>query len=401
MSGATLLHVRPYGFEVGSVHKYGEMFARVTDVEDYVIPSFSEPVNKMAKTMERAKPRLVLVRGDRWDMWQAAKAAGIPYILDAHDIHSMRVPEAENRKFDERGQMENAAAIIFTSEDHLDYCSRRYDLPPSRVVHLRPLASALDFKPLPKKRGKHIVYAGGLTMAEAATGIYGYRSYGVSIFPALIAAGWKVHVYPCYLASDAIRNQFAQVGCIMHDEVPEDDLPRELSQFSVGIQSYANDDCFPAAFDYCMTCRPNKLWSYLAAGIPTVGFQGGNGTRLYDGSWGMVAHSLDELPAVAGHAAKMKIPEAVRRGQVMDGDEPKFRELVALALAKTETKRETQRRRAIEVTEPAPVTFRLANAKTFRGVEYPKGTRIDLPTAVAMKKAGMLTDERIPDTVPC
>ena len=401
MSGATLLHVRPYGFEVGSVHKYGEMFARVTDVEDYVIPSFSEPVNKMAKTMERAKPRLVLVRGDRWDMWQAAKAAGIPYILDAHDIHSMRVPDAEHRKFDERGQIENAAAIIFTSEDHMDYCSRRYDLPPSRVVHLRPLASALDFKPLPKKRGKHIVYAGGLTMAEAATGIYGYRSYGVSIFPALIAAGWTVHVYPCYLASDTIRNQYAAIGCVMHDEVPEDDLPRELSQFSVGLQSYANDDCFPAAFDYCMTCRPNKLWSYLAANIPTVGFQGGNGTRLYDGSWGMVAHSLEELPRVAERAAKMKIPDAVRRGQVLDGDAPKFRELIAIALAGSPAPVVEPKRRPVKQPDPEPVTFRLTCEKRHNGITYPKGTRLDLPTAVMLQKAGVINDERIPDTAPC
>jgi hypothetical protein len=85
----------------------------------------------------------------------------------------------------------------------------------------------------------------------------------------------------------------------------------------------------------------------------------------------------------------------------MDGDEPKFRELVALALAKTETKRETQRRRAIEVTEPAPVTFRLTCEKRHNGITYPKGTRLDLPTAVMLQKAGVINDERIPDTAPC
>jgi hypothetical protein len=352
--------------------KYGDMFSRVADVIDVVVPSLETPVAQVERIIRDHAPDAVLVRGDRWPMWEAPYNLGVPYILDQHDVHSLRVPPNQAVCFNERQMVEGAAAIIFTSEDHQAYHQARYDCPPSRVVHLRPLASAVrGLERLPKLKGRNIVYAGGITRNTDAGGIYGYRSYDVSIFPALQAAGWTVHVFPCYLSTARVRRDFANRGIVVHDEVPEADLPRELSRFQVGLQAYANDGCVPEAFSYCMTCRPNKLWTYLAAGIPTVGFQGGNGMALYDGRWGLVADSLDELGKVAAKAAKMKIPAKLRHAEVMDNDLEAFAELVEITRKAVRVRtRQRRERQAGMVVVQAPNP---AHTGITAGVAFVKG----------------------------
>jgi len=220
--------------------------------------------------------------------------------------------------------VENAACIIFTSEAHREWLAERYTLPPSEVVHLRPLAHQLDFKPLPKLAGQNIVYPGGLTPHKQRDGLYGYRAYH-DTFRRLQECGWTVHVYPAY--GDPLVGDFSQMGCVMHRPVPQESLYRELSQYQAGLHGYALTG--PQA--YVKTCMPNKTWEYLAAGIPTFGFNCGDSGAVFDGRWGHIAKSHRAFASTTKRVLAMEVDDSLRRAEVMDSDAGAFDRLCRIA----------------------------------------------------------------------
>lgn len=299
----------------GSNRKYAEMFGRVDGIDF----SWGDVTPEQMRGYDFA-----VVAGDRHKQHRLALAAGIPYIVDEHDIHSLRT--GRDHDDTEREMLENAAAIIFTSEAHRDWLAERYDLPPSVVVHLRPYLADLDFRARRKLAGKHIAYAGGVLPRFDADGPYGYRCYH-DIFGALMDAGWTVHVYPAYGHDESTRVEYERLGVVWHERVEERDLPRELSAYRLGLMGYAE----AGPQEYVKTCRPNKAWAYLSAGIPTLGYNTGDSGALFDGRWGLIAPSLAEIGETAERAAKMRIPDELRREQTMDADLPAFELLVDFA----------------------------------------------------------------------
>lgn len=339
----------------GSRYKYLQMFSRVCDV------SVSFRVSR-----ERfLRYGFAIVKGDKCSDYKHALKARIPYILLQHDTWTIR---AGQESADERAMIEGAASILFTSEEHVRWMSERYSLPEYRVVHLRPLAADLDFEPLPKLEGKHIVYAGGIATESMKDGMYGYRAYH-DIFRTLIDAGWTVHVYPAWNTTDRTEG-YEAIGCVVHEPVAQNALYRELSQYTVGFQGYAETG--PQC--YVKGCRPNKLWEYLAAGIPTVGYNTGDGAAIYAGKWGTVARTLKSLPGAAERASKMEIPDELRRAEIIDNDLASFRDLVDIALSKCAPKG----------------SVRLARAVEYDGVRYPARSSIPRSLAYAMRDAGVI-----------
>lgn len=319
-----ILHVRPYGFDVGSVYKYRRMLADIADVTDITVPATGNSSTLAA--LIAGSYDAGLVGGDWWGHHEAFRQHGTPYVLVAHDITTIRMRGYSDN---ERRMLEGAASVIFTSEEHEDYCASRYRMPPHRTIHLRNTREQIAFKPLPKLPGKHLVYAGGVTAWSQRTGAYGYRSYH-RIFAEVMAAGWTVHVYPCYLASAEIIAEYAAIGCVVHDQVPHTELPREMSRYTAGLQAYADERCDPLALAYTKTCRPNKTWDYLAAGIPTIGFNAGNTSALYDGKWGIVLDSLAEFEALSEDdlPSRAKIMRH-RSREVMENDAALFAETLS------------------------------------------------------------------------
>jgi hypothetical protein len=266
-----------------------------------------------------------IVRGDASIDFQQAVAARIPYILIEHDVLSARKGLPSHPK--EKVMIENAACVLFTSEHHRDMLTM-YNVPEWRQVFLRPQLNDLQFNPLPKLRGKHLVYSGGITTPGCSEG-FGYRRYDKEIFPTLMKAGWTVHVYPAWQGPER-GWAYTDIGCVVHDVVPQNEIYRELSQYKVGFQGYAEE----GHQFYLKHCVPNKVWEYLGAGIPTVGYNTGVGGKIYDGRWGLVASSLEELPKAARLASKMTISDELRYSEVMDNDMGVFEELVEIALSK-------------------------------------------------------------------
>jgi hypothetical protein len=81
---------------------------------------------------------------------------------------------------------------------------------------------------------------------------------------------------------------------------------------------------------------PNKCWDYLAAGIPTIGYNPGRSSRIYtSGGWGVVLeeHTVEGIRKIEEQLPT--ISETLRQSQVMDVDIPKLRRLVGYVLQRT------------------------------------------------------------------
>lgn len=306
---------------VGSQRKYIDLLRR----------RFGGRATPKAMWLRHVPGRLALVAGDHWPEWREARAAGVPYIVDEHDVVSLRTGAGYE---EERAMLEGAQAVIFTSEDHRDYLlDRGVNLPPHEVIHLRPLAGDLDFRPLPKRLGKHLVYAGAVVEEAMRASPFGYRAYH-QIFAAFIRAGWTVHVYTPMRG--IVLLELRRLGVVVHPPVPHAELARETSQYAAGLHGYEHQGVPELAARYCDTCRPNKTWDYLAAGIPTICVNGGNSAKLVEGGgWGVSLEGLDLEQLARVELARLpQITEAMRAAQIIDADAERLYALVDGALAR-------------------------------------------------------------------
>jgi glycosyltransferase involved in cell wall biosynthesis len=317
--GGELIYVTLGATPIGSQRKYLELLR----------PRFGGRATPRASLLRYVPGRVALVAGDHWPEWREARDAGLPYIVDEHDVVSLRTGAGHA---EERRMLEGALAVIFTSEDHRDYLLEQgVRLPPHEVVHLRPLAGDLDFRPLPKLPGKTLVYAGAVVREGERAGAFGYRCYH-RIFAAFIRAGWRVHVFtPMH---GAVLEELARLGVSVHPFVPHAELARASSQFTAGLHGYEHQGVPELAARYCNTCRPNKTWDYLAAGIPTICVNGGNSARVVEaGGWGVALESLEPEQLERAEPERLpQITEQLRQAQIMDRDAERLYSLVADAL---------------------------------------------------------------------
>ena len=319
-------------------------------------------VRQMIKTY---KPDFMVVRGDTREDYLIPLKSNIPYILIENDINSMRRKYVKEILKHERRKIENASAVIFTSEEHAKYyreLKRKYNwkIPPYEIIHTRPLKKDLNFEPKEKLEGLNLVYAGGtIPHWMRRTSHYGYRCYH-EILEAFIKAGWNVHIYSASYNTGKL-SEYKGIGCKIHDNLPYKMLLKEMSQYTAGLHSYNKTGVMEKAFDYTQICRGNKIWDYLAAGIPTIGYQGGNGTKIYRGKWGITIKDLEEktLKDIPRRLARLKITDSMRKQNVMDEDIGKYRKLVKIVLK--EAKREDRKKIVIPNTIGVRDAVRLTN----------------------------------------
>lgn len=278
------------------------------------------------KRLKAGEFDVVALPGDRHTLWRVAAGLGLPYILSEHDIYTWRRGEDST---DEQEMIENAAAVVFTSQYHLDYCAARYRMPPATVIPLRPMEDELAFEPLPKLPGKTLVYAGGIVAWSYNESIYGYRAYH-HIFRAFMDAGWEVHIYHPYGDLKNKYREYEKMGCICHEPISQSggQFYRELSQYTAGLHGYNTDSPPACALDYAFHCMPNKCWEYLAAGIPTIGVNSGKSGAVFDGKWGVVKPEGADLRDWLEGLELPEITDEMRYAQTMDQDAPKLAQLL-------------------------------------------------------------------------
>jgi hypothetical protein len=116
--------------------------------------------------------------------------------------------------------------------------------------------------------------------------------------------------------------------------MPYQELLKDMSQYTAGLQSYNKEGVPELAFNYTQTCRPNKAWDYLAANIPTIGLYAGNCAKIYtQGGWGI------EIPNTEIETLENinlpEFPDSLRFEQVMDKDLDKFDNVIQRSLVRT------------------------------------------------------------------
>ena len=297
--------------------------------------------------IEKEHPDMIVVMGDTREDYKIAIKHKLPYLLIEHDINSMRRGKIDTVLQQERHRAENASAILLTSEGHKEYLIKiakenGWELPYSEIIHTRPLKKDIEgIQPKGKLKGLNLVYAGGIIPGwERRKHPYGYRCYH-EIFKAFIKAGWKVHIYSASYNTGKL-SEYRGIGCVVHERLPYKELIQDMTRYTAGFHGYNQTGVPEMAYQYTQKCIGNKIWDYLAAGIPTIGFQGGKGMEIYKGKWGIVIKDLreDTLKNIPEKLEKLKITERMREKNVMDKDIRKYRKLIKIVMKDVEDKEE-------------------------------------------------------------
>ena len=290
-------------------------------------------------------PDLIICWGDRHTSYKECLEARIPYLLIEHDIASYRYGLNEKTYAHDKELMENASAVIFTSEGYIDYFDKiknkyKWDLPKYTTIHNKPLKKDITFIPRDKLEGLHLVVDGGIIAQwERKNNPYHYKAYHF-IFRKFIEAGWKVHIYPTKFIPINKLPEYEEIGCILHNWIPGEAIYQEMSQYTAGFQGFNSINTPESAFQFAQACRPNKIYDFLGAGIPTIGYQGGDGMEIYRDKWGIVIDDLEPetLAAIPERLKKIKITEKMRNDNVLEKERDKFEYIINVALKEAKNK---------------------------------------------------------------
>jgi len=337
---------------------------------------------------------LGICKGDFYSSYKEFLKRGIPYLLLEHDVVSLRFGLNEKFYKHDKELIENAVAVIFTSQDHADYYEGlkkkyKWHIPKYIVIPNKPLKKDIGFIPREKSEGLSLVYAGGLvppTSKGRMGNVYYYRAY-YDIFKKFIGAGWKVHIYPCKTSNPKNFRAYRDIGCVVHEWINGGVIYQEMSQYTAGLHSYNKIGTPEKAFDYSQLCRANKIYDYLAAGIPTIGYQGGNGIEIYRDKWGIVIDDLEQetLKAIPERLKKIKITKKMRYDNVLEKERDKLEYIIGVALKEAEN----PKRKIYQVGEnPFKITEEIKIKKD--NAKYPNKIKVRNKAAQQIYRGGYI-----------
>lgn len=198
----------------------------------------------------------------------------IPVVFDSGDMTSFFTGSADE---EERFIFENASAIIHSSPGAMKYANSMFKIkcpqlalpnyvlmsemldPPDGPDH--PSYSALG---MGEVRG-HIVYEGGFVPRSG-----GHRDYA-DIFLMFSRAGYLIDVYPSPTSTSTTQMMVINPLFKIHPPQAYNMMLEVLSRYDlgfIGFPRHANN----RRQDFLDSVLPNKLFEYLAAGIPLLAF---------------------------------------------------------------------------------------------------------------------------------
>jgi glycosyltransferase involved in cell wall biosynthesis len=169
---------------------------------------------------------------------------------------------------EERRAMEESDAVIAVSSEIFELARGcGYTFPAETLTYANYTPASFVPRDLPPlettgRRRPRVVYEGTL---NDDGGHYDLRE----VFTALAGEGLEVHIYPS--RDNAVYAAFAQAteGIYYHERLPPISLLEELRQYDAGWAGF-NDALNATHLD---TVLPNKLFEYIASGLPVISFR--------------------------------------------------------------------------------------------------------------------------------
>jgi glycosyltransferase involved in cell wall biosynthesis len=244
-----------------------ELFARWWDLRD-------EPARLLPAALAEFRPDVVHSHNlpDSLTVLAHSLVDGrVPVVHDVHDLQSLRRTPYENGFPQPRGvarlerrAIEASTAVVTVSDELLDVIHRRYAVN-GRALVFPNYALRRDLPPLDASAARRngtaprLVYQGTLSTNG---GHYDLRA----IFEALAAAGVSLEVYPSRDVPE-YRELAARVdGLTYRETVDPATLLRRLPRYDFGWAGFNDGLNAP----HVATALPNKLFEYLACGLPVL-----------------------------------------------------------------------------------------------------------------------------------
>ena len=273
-----------------------------------------EPVRRLPDVIAEWRPDVIHSHNlpDSLTMLANELAGDVPVIHDLHDLQSLRqtpyengFPQPEDSGRLERRAVEESAAVIAVSDELLHEVARRYVLPARTLVFpnyalgrdLPRLAPLFEHRPGNPPR---LVYEGTLSTNG---GHYDLRE----IFRALLAQGVTLDVYPSRPVPDYLELAESLPGLTVHDKVEPYRLMRVLPKYDFGWAGFNTELNGP----HVDTALPNKVFEYLASGLPVLTLNHRALRRLLrERGWGI---SLDRPEDLGPELARRDLEKLRRR----------------------------------------------------------------------------------------
>jgi glycosyltransferase involved in cell wall biosynthesis len=202
----------------------------------------------------------------------------IPIVHDIHDMMTIRDTvyedgfEHEHRqdsiREQERRAIECSDAIIAISDEMVNIARQHYRLPehlllfPNYIPRCFIPESVPERAAPPASQPLRIIYEGSLSTNG---GHYDMRD----IFRAIAQEGIELHIYPSR-EQVAYRHLAAETpGIVYHDHRQPVELFQEMPQYDAGWCGF-ND---ALNWQHLSTALPNKLFEYIACGLPVISFR--------------------------------------------------------------------------------------------------------------------------------
>lgn len=191
-----------------------------------------------------------------------------PDVILVHDTHDMiQLRRKDNPYVNTVAAIANhrATARVYSTPQQLIKTDQMYNIGKDQSIVLYNFAAESDIpdERLPRLSDTdeefHIVYQGGL-------GRPGHRDVA-DIFKEIANHKIHVHIYSAFDAPEYARLAEASLYLHYHDPVPPSKLIKQMSQYDAGIIPWNLEKGNKEFLD---TCIANKLFEYLAAGLPVI-----------------------------------------------------------------------------------------------------------------------------------